>query len=508
MIINPVLDELDNMSAPAKAALAQAHQQTVAQLAPPPAALNQPAPGIQAAPAATAVADQPLPQMAPPPAAKVPTLGLGPDMAASQAHQQELGRLTTGDEGKSGIAQIKSPWARIPLQIADAIGGAFVPGLEQRLPGTEGHHQVLVNHEAGLVKQDEAAANEAQQRGLQAANTAHTQELTTEMPELNAAKNELATTKQELVGQKQTETERNNRAKDSAGLAGRGLIRDETGAIVEDPDSPITHKNQVSSDLMSAQQELVKAKTELARSANDPNSPKYQMDLRRMATAERNSQAATERATAYWGNYLLHSEGTDLHGAPVNGIGMLGNAPVGTTAQANVSKTLPKHAQFADVHAGLDHLDSALETLEKQGGSLNSAKMAAALADHHTTSAEWLQGKVKSTLSPAERDAVVATKAMQERIMAMRASAGGGVSDAQVNRLQQLLPNASTPDLDTARRQLKEVRSQAETLESGIPQIYTKGAPQSGTQHFVVGGKEYNIPAEKVAAFKKAKGLQ
>jgi uncharacterized protein YdeI (YjbR/CyaY-like superfamily) len=97
---------------------------------------------------------------------------------------------------------------------------------------------------------------------------------------------------------------------------------------------------------------------------------------------------------------------------------------------------------------------------------------------------------------------------MQERIMAMRASAGGGVSDAQVNRLQQLLPNASTPDLDTARRQLKEVRSQAETLESGIPQIYTKGAPQSGTQHFVVGGKEYNIPAEKVAAFKKAKGLQ
>jgi len=78
------------------------------------------------------------------------------------AHTAELGRLTTGDTGKSGIAQIHNPWARIPLQIADAIGGGLFPGIEQRLPGTEGHHQILVREAQKDVAGDEAAAaNEA-----------------------------------------------------------------------------------------------------------------------------------------------------------------------------------------------------------------------------------------------------------------------------------------------------------------------------------------------------------
>jgi hypothetical protein len=85
------------------------------------------------------------------------------------AHSAELGRLTTGDTGKSGIAQIKNPFARVGLQIADAIGGGLFPGIEQRLPGTEGHHDVLVRQAQRNVANDEAAAaNEAKNSELAA----------------------------------------------------------------------------------------------------------------------------------------------------------------------------------------------------------------------------------------------------------------------------------------------------------------------------------------------------
>jgi len=90
-------------------------------------------------------------------------------MAAS--HSAELGRLTTGDTGKSGIAQIKNPFARVGLQIADAIGGGLFPGIEQRLPGTEGHHDVLVRQAQRNVANDEAASATSAEDQLKAAQS-------------------------------------------------------------------------------------------------------------------------------------------------------------------------------------------------------------------------------------------------------------------------------------------------------------------------------------------------
>lgn len=66
----------------------------------------------------------------------------------------------------SGIAGIKNPWARIPLQITDAVGSGLLPGVMMGIPGTQLHHQVLVHQarkgvEAG-EKQQTAESSRAQ----------------------------------------------------------------------------------------------------------------------------------------------------------------------------------------------------------------------------------------------------------------------------------------------------------------------------------------------------------
>jgi hypothetical protein len=97
--------------------------------------------------------------------------------------------------------------------------------------------------------------------------------------------------------------------------------------------------------------------------------------------------------------------------------------------------------------------------------------MITALGHHEGGLGQYLQSKASETLSPAERDAVVAVNAMRERILAMRKASGGNASEAQVNRMISMLPGPQTPDLDTARRQLKEVQNQADILSAGVPKV-------------------------------------
>lgn len=276
-----------------------------------------------------------------------------------------------------------------------------------------------------------------------------------------------------------------------ANLANHGLMpaTDADGNIhfIDDPNSQIYQQRAVKEQLISAQVGATKAQEELRQAEAaykqaqaDPNSPLFKQAAARLANASRNADAANLRAKAYWGNYQMHAQGVGLDSQPLNGVGMLDGSPVGTTVQQTVNKVLPKAAQMADVNQGLDQLDSSLLALHQSGGSLNDPAMAAAIADPHTTAAQWMQGQVRSTLDPVQRDAVVAAKAMNERIMAMRQSAGGGVSDSQVNRLQAMLPNAATPDYDMGHRQIEQVRQQAAVLSGGIPAIHRKSAPASG----------------------------
>jgi hypothetical protein len=91
---------------------------------------------------------------------------------------QDLVRLTKPDTGlhnkentgTAGVNQIHNPWARVPLQILDAIGSGFAPGLTSAIPGTQLHHQALIGGRENALKQDEVQ-RESQEKAQTAAAT-------------------------------------------------------------------------------------------------------------------------------------------------------------------------------------------------------------------------------------------------------------------------------------------------------------------------------------------------
>lgn len=114
-----------------------------------------------------------------------------PVSPVAAAHEQELSRLTTGDTAKTGIEKIKSPWLRTPLQVLDAIGSTFAPALTASLPGTQYHHQGLVQRARGNVEADQGAAESASKIGLQAAQTGEASALATKNSQPHIPTNEL-----------------------------------------------------------------------------------------------------------------------------------------------------------------------------------------------------------------------------------------------------------------------------------------------------------------------------
>jgi hypothetical protein len=118
---------------------------------------GSPAVTAPATPALSAPPAAPSGGLIQPKAATAPT----PTLAPPSDHQQELTRLTTGETGKSGIGQIHHAAARIPLQILEGLGNAFLPALTASIPGTTLHHQMLVNQAERNVQGDAAAAKGA-----------------------------------------------------------------------------------------------------------------------------------------------------------------------------------------------------------------------------------------------------------------------------------------------------------------------------------------------------------
>lgn len=97
---------------------------------------------------------------------------------------------TAADTGRAGVDQVHSPWARVPLQILDAIGSGLFPRIAQFIPGTSAHrdYQVLpqaesavTNENAEQVDADKTAQDTAQTKETEARaaeEQAHAAELT------------------------------------------------------------------------------------------------------------------------------------------------------------------------------------------------------------------------------------------------------------------------------------------------------------------------------------------
>jgi hypothetical protein len=313
----------------------------------------------------------------------------------------------------------------------------------------------------------------------------------------------------DYAGKVNTADRNQNTQQTALAKAGMKQVTDAQGntSIVDDPDSEAFQSRQVMDDLRQTTQGLRQAQADFEKAKNDPSSPAFKQAQQKLLLEQQGHSAAMMRAQAYMGNYLMHSQGKDLNGNTLAGATELpDNTPVGTAVQSVVQKQQPKVAQFNDVFGALDTLDNAAKALQKSGGKIGSANVAAALADPQSTSTKYLQGLVvKGQLTPAERDYVIANNSAHENLMALRSSVGGGVSDSQVHQLLSQLPDASTPDLDYALRQTTQIRQTANRLGSGIANVHggnrVRGsqpetpapAKGGGYEHYAVGADGHRI---------------
>lgn len=167
--VNPILQEIDQKHSE----LSPSAQRAIAMSGVPQSAI---APQLPDAPTPSPIA---MPSMARPlgsftspvsPPAPPPPITSSPTPASQ--HAAELNRLTTGETGKSGIDQIKSPAIRTPLKVLSTLGSVIAPGLASQIPGTQLHHNALVSRETGLVNEDEKLAADQATREHTGAETA------------------------------------------------------------------------------------------------------------------------------------------------------------------------------------------------------------------------------------------------------------------------------------------------------------------------------------------------
>lgn len=326
-----------------------------------------------------------------------PALSLG-GTAGQSDNQAKLGRLqTTG----SGISQIHNPWARVPLQILDAIGGGLVPGIEQRIPGTEGHHQVQLNQQQAAVTGDEQQRAAADKSALEQAQALNQEA----QPELKRTAEQLAESRAAEVGTHNRAQEDIARAKDlstreiAAGktqsvadiaaeknrstLAQHGFKQDEKGAIVPLEYTEMSEPQQAVHDLKAAQSEREKATADLRKAQAENQPTLIKLAQQRLASAQEAHSIAIRRLG-------LSEEQTEarLHGTQ-GGVALPGatqtdtGETVGTAFQRNVLPTTGEINKGDLARSAVDRVAEMRDILKRRpdlfgpgNGRISSLQMA------------------------------------------------------------------------------------------------------------------------------------
>lgn len=473
---NSTLDAINSLPVPAKQALFQAHQNIVGQ-------------HLQ-----DAQAQQPAPtgQIAPP--SNVPTLGAAPQMPSSmvspslpsagavaprpltdeaQGHHDEMNRL---EDSKSGIGQIHNAWGRVPLQILDAVGATFAPRLEQALPGTEGHHNYLVNVARGNVAEDTAQQKAQDDAAFKQAQTENEQA----MPELNREKLENTQLKtdaaNDLNNRRLGEKTANDQAKIDAAQQAKGFKKAADGTWDLDPNSEQGKKIQAQTNYIDAKNKLAEAQTEYEKTKNDPNSQanqkwKAEMQVQQQRIAQNGAALGMRREA------LTFNENKYDNPNP---------------SASEINKGDLANSMRLQIHTMQDIANRHPEFFGPGAGNLNRFKV-------------WLGSQ-----DPEAQQFVAAQHVMGEHA----AGLFGSRSFPVVKDIQNL--GRMNMNLDALNASLGQLDKTAEEFQNASTQRHHFGnahqAPQTSqggrTQHFEVNGQGYDIPADKVAAFKKAKGLQ
>lgn len=268
-----------------------------------------------------------------PPAIPAPSL-----LPAAQPNQilTDEDKLSALRNSGAGVDQIHNPLLHGLAKAGDIasqiVGSVFSPAraIAAATPGTTFHHQLLVHQAQQNLANDQAFAQKQ----------AQTDNLNMQ-PQLKEQAAELAQEKQNNTEQHQKATLDQQR---QLSLARNGQMEvtgpDGQTHIVDDPDSQVFQSRKILGDYHTAQIGLDQARAELAQAGNDPNSPAYQLAMRRVQTAQENASAAAIRAQSYMARYYESAYGTGVHGEPLPGsMELPDGTPVGTSNAPNVRPT-------------------------------------------------------------------------------------------------------------------------------------------------------------------------
>lgn len=272
-----------------------------------------------------------------------------------------------------------------------------------------------------------------------------------------------------LAGRKQDETENHHQQQTEQQLRAHGYKLDENGDIQPLAYEELSPQQQAITDLKQSQQSLADANEEVRRASLDPNSPAYQLALKKLDIAKQGHQAAMMRAqaslmNAYSGNYGTDTKGNALPGALLTPEG----TPIGSHFSGNVRPT-GQERNKADMAASADkQIDDMLSIVQKRPDIFGPA------AGRTTDFQVWIGSQ--------DPDA--------QRFRAARTIAGdhlagtfGGRSEAALNALDNAIGH---------------FKDNPAAVTAGLNQLKSANSlfQQRGTVH-TVGGNNSEAPEEK-----------
>jgi hypothetical protein len=185
-------------------------------------------------------------------------------------------------------------------------------------------------------------------------------------------------------------------------------------------------------------------------------------------------------------------------------------APVSAT-----DKAMGPQARFGEIQATVDMTNTAIKNLPDEGFDAKTrAQIAYVLRspDPHSALDGFFKSDVAATLSDAQVDYVTSLTSMAESAQALTSLQGIGArgSDRLRASIVAMLPGSGTPSRKYAETQMKKFQIELDQLHKGVATAggATPGAPgpggPTGAISFTDAGVTYDIPKDKVAAFKKA----
>ncbi len=436
----------------------------------------------------------------PPPQARAPIQAV-PQSEQEGRQISELNRITAPDTGfhnrqntgVSGREQIHNPWARIPLGILEALGTGFAPGLTSAIPGTQLHHNMLVNQAEGGIAEQEKIRKAQEEADTAAATQQHLGAESTELesrPELREAQNELKSRGLDInqarneaqQQQKQSELEQKIRASGYDPKTGEPL-----------PYEQLSEQQQAVHDWRAAQAEERQA-TALLRRAQAENQPEMlRLAQQRLLSAQNNRSTAERRLELSREQFEFRSQGTINGVAPEGTLLSESGKPVGTANALNVRPTGTERNR-GDLAA------SAHEQLRDMRDIVNRHPE---FFGPGAGRAQEFQNWIGSEDPDAKRFATART------ILAEHGSGVFGARSAAAASAQKIASGEWKDNPAAIQGALDQIEKAMTTIGGrGTPRtvggnVTTRETAPATTIHYREGNTDYDIPPDKVKRFEE-----